>query len=117
MSLNMLIVFFPSLPRLQLLLQARLQSPLDGVEVLVRCDPAASVLFATSKREILGHDAVNIDGVNASLLELLGKDDKLGSVVKLTTLGETLCPGVDGGNGVGRGLVALLVLAVVASDG
>jgi hypothetical protein len=102
---------------LQLLLQAGLQPPLNGIEVLVRCDPASPVLLSARKSEILGHDAINIDGVNASLLELLGEDDELGGVVELTTLGETLCPGVDGGDGVGGGLAALLVLAEVAGNG
>lgn len=102
---------------LQLLLQAGLQPPLNSIEVFVRCDPAGPVLLSACKCKILSHDAVNVDGVNAGLLELLGEDDKLRGVVELTTLGETLCPCVDGGDWVGRGLVALLVLAVVASDG
>jgi hypothetical protein len=102
---------------LQLLLQARLQSPLNSVEVLVCGDPAAPVLLSARERKILGHDAINVDSVDAGLLELLGENDELGGVVKLTTLGEPLRPGVDGGNGVGGGLVALLVLAVMAGDG
>ena len=113
----MLFLCLPSALDLQLLLQAGLQPPLNGIKVLVRCNPAAPVLLSACKRKILGHDTINIDGINAGLLELLGEDDELGGVVELTTLGETLCPGVDGGDGVGRGLVALLVLAVVASDG
>ena len=102
---------------LQLLLQASLQPPLNSIEVLVRCDPATPVLLSARKCKILGHDAIDINGVNAGLLELLGEDDELGSAIELAALGEALCPGVDGGDGVGRCLVALLVLAVVARDG
>ena len=99
---------------LQLLLQTGLQPPLNSIKVLVRCNPATPVLLSASESEILGHDTVNIDSVNAGLLELLGENDELRGVVKLTTLGETLCPGIDRGDGVGRGLATLLVLAVVA---
>jgi hypothetical protein len=102
---------------LQLLLQAALQPPLHSIKVLVGRDPAATVLLAARQRKILGHDAIDVDSVDAGLLELLGEDNELGSAVELAALGEALCPGVDGGNGVGRRLVALLVLAVVARDG
>jgi hypothetical protein len=101
----------------QLLLEAALQPPLHGIEVLVGGDPRAPVLLSTSQRKVLGHDAINVDSVDTGLLELLGEGDELGSAVELTALGQTLCPGVDGSNGVGRCLVALLVLAEVAGDG
>jgi hypothetical protein len=101
---------------LQLFLEAGLQPPLNSIEVFVCCDPAAPVLLAACKRKILGHDAINIDGVNAGLLELLGEDNELGGVVELTTLSKALCPSVDRGDGVGGGFVTLLVLAVVTGD-
>jgi hypothetical protein len=103
--------------RLQLLLQAALQPPLHSIKVLVGRDPAATVLLTARQRKVRGHDAIDVDSVDAGLLELLGEDNELGSAVELAALGETLCPGVDGGDGVGRCLVALLVLAVVARDG
>lgn len=102
---------------LQLLLDDLLHAALDSVEVLVGGDIVLTASLAASKGKILGHDAINIDGVNAGLLEALGEGDNLGLVVELATLDETTGPGEDGGNGVGGGLVALLVLTVVASDG
>jgi hypothetical protein len=103
--------------RLQLLLQTRLQPSLNSIKILIRRDPRAALLLSTRERKILSHDAVLVDGVNTRLLELLGKHDELGGVVELAALDKALCPGVDGGDGVGGRFAALLVLAVVAGDG
>lgn len=69
-----------------------------------------------AKSEILGHVA-SLDGLNASLLELLGESSELGVVVQLSTVGKTLSPGKDGGDGVGGGLLTSLVVTVVTSNG
>jgi len=102
---------------LQLLLQAALQSPLDSVKVFLGNNPALTVFTAAGKSQILGHDTINIDSVDASLFKGLSEGHDLGGVVELAALGQTTGPGKNGGNGVGAGLAALLVLAIVASDG
>ena len=102
---------------LELLLEGALETALDGGHVLRGGDPVITAGLAAGKGEILGHDAIDIDGVNAGLLESLSEGNELRGFVELATLDETTGPGEDGGNGVGGGLVALLVLAVVAGDG
>ena len=102
---------------LQLLLKEGLHPPLDSVQVLSRGDVVAPLLLATCQGQVLGHDAVDVDSVHAGLLEALSEGHQLGGVVELATLDETAGPGEDGGDGVGGGLAALLVLAVVAGDG
>lgn len=97
--------------------KAVLQAALDGVEVLGGGDVVLATGLAAGQGQILGHDAVDVDGVNAGALEGLGKGDDVGGLVELTALDEAAGPGKDGGDGVGRGLLALLVLAVVAGDG
>lgn len=101
---------------LQLLLESSLEAALNGIHVLVGGNIVLALRLASGKGKILGHDTVNIDSVNASLLKALSKGDNLRGVVELATLDETTGPGEDGGNGVGGGLVALLMLTVVASD-
>lgn len=104
-------------PNLQLGLENVLHATLDGVEVLGGGDIVGASRLAAGEGQVLGHDAVLIDSVDAGLLEGLGKGDNLGGVVELAALNETTGPGEDGGDGVGRRLVALLVLTVVTSDG
>lgn len=89
----------------------------------------------------LGHDAVDVDRVNARLLEVLGELHEAGVVVPVAHLSkrrvasankanvsegrgtasahkdEATGPRVDRRDRVGRGLVALLVFAVVPRDG
>lgn len=101
---------------LQLLLEDVLHATLNGVEVLGGGDVVLAAVLPAGDGKILGHDAVDIDGVNTGLLEALGESDKLGGIVELATLDKTTGPSEDGGNGVGRGLVALLVFTVVAGD-
>ena len=76
-----------------------------------------SLLLSTSEREILGHDAVLVDSVNARLLEALGESDNLRGAVELSALNEASRPGEDGGDRVRRGLAALLVLAEMSGHG
>lgn len=102
---------------LQLHLQNALHAALDSVEILVGGDVVRALVLAAGQSQILRHDAVLVNRVDTSLLEALGKCNKLGSLVKLAALNETAGPGEDGGNGVGRRLVALLMLAVVTRDG
>lgn len=101
----------------QLLLQRSLQPPLNSIQILIRSDIVRSASLAARQRQILGHDAIDIDGVDAGLFEALGKGHQLGGVVELAALDEAAGPGEDGGDGVGGRLAALLVLAVVAGDG
>lgn len=101
---------------LQLLLESVLQAALNSVEVLIGGGIVRAGGLATSEGKILSHNTININGVDTGLLEALGKGNDVGGVVELATLDETTGPGKDGGNGVGRGLVALLMLTVVASD-
>lgn len=105
------------IPNLQLGAKHRLEPPLNGIHVLIRRNVVLTTSLATRQGEILGHDAVNIDSINTSLLEALGESDELGGVVELAALDEAAGPGEDGGDGVGGRLAALLVLAVVAGDG
>lgn len=102
---------------LQLLLQRSLQPPLNSIQILIRSDIVLAARLAARQGQVLGHDAVDVNSVDAGLLEALGKGHQLGGVVELAALDEAAGPGEDGGNGVGRGLAALLVLAVVAGDG
>ena len=76
-----------------------------------------SVGLAAGKSQILGHNAINIDGIKGGLLQSIGKGNDLGGLVKLTSLGNTTGPGKDRSNGVGRGLLTLLVLSVMTGDG
>ena len=74
--------------------------------VLVRAD---------QQREVLGHVA-GFDRVDADLLQRLGELLHLRRAVELAAVREAARPGEDRGDRVGRGLLALLVLAVVARD-
>ena len=102
---------------LQTSLEVGLQAPLNGSHVLAGGDPGLTLLLATGQSKILGHDELVVDDLNAGALELLSESDDLGGVVELATLHETAGPGENGGNGVGGGLAALLVLAVVTGHG
>lgn len=102
---------------LQAGLQVGTESALDSSHVLAGGDPRLTILAATGKSKILGHDALVVDNVDTGALELLGELDDIGGLIKGTTLNKTTGPGEDGSNGVGRGLAALLVFTVVASDG
>lgn len=102
---------------LQAGLQVGTESALDSSHVLAGSDPRLTLLAAASKSKILGHDALLVDNVDTGALELLGELNDFRSLIEGTTLNKTTGPGEDGSNGVGRGLAALLVLAVVTGDG
>lgn len=102
---------------LQAGLQVGTESALDSSHVLAGGDPRLTLLAAASKSKILGHDALLVDDVDTGELELLGELNDIGGPIERTTLDKTTSPGENGSNGVGRGLAALLVLAVVAGDG
>lgn len=85
---------------------------LEGVEVVL----ALQALAVDDQCQVLGHIA-SLDGLDADSLQLLGKLLQCNVVIDLGTELETAGPGKDGGDGVGGGLAALLVLAVVAGDG
>jgi len=81
---------------------------------VLRLDLVHSASDAES--EVLSHDSA-LDGVDASALELLAEVSELLVFVELCAVGETASPGEDGGDRVGGGGLALLVLAEVAGDG
>lgn len=100
---------------LQLRAQHRPHPLLHSLKILASSN--ILVLLAARNRQILGHDALAVDDVDAGFLEALGEFDDFGGAVELAALGEAAGPGEDGGDGVGGGRVALLVLAVVAGHG
>jgi hypothetical protein len=102
---------------LQLLLQQALHPPLHSIQVLSRSNVILAASFPARKRQIFGHDTILIHGVHTSLLQALGESHDFWRLVENSSLHESSCPGEDGGDGVGGGLVALLVLSVVAGDG
>lgn len=104
------------MPNLQLCRKDSLHPLLHGIKVLASGNVITLALLSTCQSEILGHDALLVDDVHASLLQTLGELDNLGGTVELATLGQTTGPGKDGSDGVGRGRVALLVLAVMAGN-
>src|SRR5215210_979489 len=71
---------------------------------------------ADEEREVFRHEA-GFDGVDADGFERSGKARELLVVVELGAVREAARPGEDRGDRVGRGLLALLVLAVVAGHG
>src|SRR5689334_13805508 len=71
---------------------------------------------ADQEREVLGHEA-RLDRVYRDLLERRGELRQCRVVVELGAMREAARPGEDRGDGVGRGLVTLLVLAIVARHG
>jgi hypothetical protein len=99
------------------LAQACLQSPLHSIHILASNDPRFSVFATAAKSKILGHDPIDLNGVDASLLKSLRKGNDVRCAVKLTSLDEALCPSENGSDGVGRRLVSFLVFAVVTGDG
>jgi hypothetical protein len=68
-----------------------------------------------SDNQVLGHEA-GLDRLDADPLEGVGELQD-GVVVELGAVGEAARPGEDRGDRVGRGFLALLVLAVVAGHG
>lgn len=101
--------------RLKLALQLAPQSLLNGVHEHGCRDPRVAIALALRKREVLGHDT-SLNGVDARGLEGFSEGGDLGGVVELAALDKTTGPGKDGGDGVGGGLLAALVLAPVAGD-
>lgn len=91
---------------------------LDSLHVDIGGDPVFPGHLGTvlGKRQILGHDAVDIDGLNTCLLQSLCESCDFRRVVKLCTVCKTSGPGEDRCYRVGRGLVTLLVFSVVSSD-
>src|SRR5581483_9739802 len=71
-----------------------------------------ALVGADQEREVLGHVPV-LDGGDAALLQRVGEFCQLRVVVALGAVREPARPGEDRGDRVGRGLLALLVLAVM----
>lgn len=70
-----------------------------------------------SQSQILGHDAVRVDGLDTCLLQCLGESSDFWRVVELCTVSQTSSPGEDGCHWVGGSFVALLEFSVVSGDG
>ena len=68
------------------------------------------------QRQVLGHEAL-LDRAHAHRLKRLGEVHHLRRVVELTAVEQATGPGVDRCNRVGRGLLTLLVQAVVTGNG
>jgi len=85
-----------------------------GDKVAAKFKAGEATVHATG--QVLGHAAV-FDGGDAHLLDGMGELDEVGVVVQAATVLKTTGPGEDGGDWVGGGLVALLVLTVVTGDG
>ena len=71
---------------------------------------------ADQQGQVLGHLAAH-DRLDADPLERVGERGDLGRPVQLAAVGQAPGPGEDRGDRVGRGRLALLVLAVVPGDG
>src|ERR1700722_14653934 len=91
-----------------------LQIAVELVEELVGGEPR--MIGADQDREVAGHVAA-VHRVDANLFERLGKFDDVGRVVERAAILQPAAPGEDRGDRVGRGLLALLVLAIVPGDG
>lgn len=102
---------------LQLRLQILPQSPLHRIQILLRHNPIAPPRLPTRQRQILRHDPININRIHTRLLQALRPRHHLRRVVQGAALHETTSPGENGGDRVGGGFAAFLVLAVVARDG
>ena len=88
----------------------RLQVLVELVEELVGVEPG--LVGTDQDRQVLGHVA-GLDRVDAHLLQIVGELLDVGRAVDLAAVGEAAGPGEDRGDWVGRGLLALLVLAIV----
>src|SRR6516164_4862814 len=71
-----------------------------------------TLVGADEQGEVLCHVAL-LDRLHANLLERVGELAELRIVVELGAVGEAARPGEDRGDGIGRGLLAFLMLAVV----
>ena len=71
------------------------------------------MLVRDQQCQILGHLAT-LHRLDADLLHRFGEIGHVRRVVELCAVAETACPGKDRGDRVGRGRLALLVLAIMA---
>ena len=90
-----------------------LQVRVELVEELVGGQPR--VIGADQDCQIARHVA-GFDGVDTDLLQILRKADDISSVVEGAVIAQPARPREDRGDRVGRGLPALLMLAIVAGD-
>src|SRR5262249_51878311 len=117
----------PTMPRNKLAVRMRcLLSPVLAcrhsrhrlLEVLVHLVEKAGgrepfLIGADEQREVLGHEA-GLDRADGDLLQDRGEFRERGVIIELGAMREPPCPGEDRCDRIGRGLLALLVLAVVA---
>jgi len=74
-------------------------------------------LPVNGKREIFGHDAILVNDLDTRVLKILRKFLQSIILVHFGAECKSSGPSEDGCNRVGRGLIALLVLPIMASDG
>jgi len=91
----------------------------DGIHVDVSNNPVfpLHVLAMDSQCEVLGHDAILVDDLHASLLEGCAEILQGNIVVELGPVDETTGPREDGSHWVRRGFFTLLPFTVVPGDG
>lgn len=94
-------VYISAKCNLQAGLEVSLQPPLNGGHVLLGSHPGLTLLAATGQSQVLGHDALLVDDVNAGTLQLLGEGDNVGGLIERAALHQTAGPGEDRRNGVG----------------
>ena len=67
-------------------------------------------------REILCHVAI-FNGLDADPFQRFGKTRHIGRIIELAAIDQAAGPGEDRGDRVGRGRLALLMLAIMTGDG
>ena len=84
------------------------------LQINSRCND--SLLSVDRQGEILSHDTILINSINAALFQILSESSELIVSVQFSTEDQATCPCEDGSDGVGRGFTSLLVLPVVTGD-
>lgn len=77
---------------------------------------ALHALAVDGKGKILSHDAILVDDLNTGSFKITAEVTESIIVIKLRAVDQSSCPCKDGRDWVGRRLVTLLPLAVMASD-
>jgi len=74
------------------------------------------ILSVDSKGQILGHNTILVDDFNAGSLQVQSKLAERLVIVELGAVEQAAGPGEDRGDGVGAGLVTLLIFTIMPSD-
>ena len=76
---------------------------------------ALHALAVNRQSQIFGHNAVDVDRLNAGLFQIRCELSQRLVLVDLGAVNQATSPSVNGRNTVGRGLVAFLVFAVMSA--